>query len=401
MTAKAYQMPVSTELAARTGPRLWKKTVLKAGHIKKGDIELDVDRSLLDQLVSSFTAGAKDQVQFQLAGAKNEHNDLPENFRGELLDLSIGEGDTLEATFGVTARGDALLTENPRLGASVSFIDVFERADGRNFGPTLLHVAGTHDPEIAGLGDWQRADLSAAKSDVKVYDFTGATDGPANGGQDNSNKKGDGMPALKDLTEAQLAKLLALIDDKPAGGEGGDVKVTDDDAKKIAADVDNVDKKTVDADADADDKKDDKADDAANTPDKQLVDASASDKKTIELAARVDSQALELAALRRERDTARYQQERDQFAQEYGIPPRITDLCAKWLTGAHVIQLSASEAGDPGADIRKMLKEFGQVAKLLDLSGPIGSSHDFAAQDAEKTDRDTFLERARTSGFAR
>lgn len=393
--SRAYQLPVRTELATRTGPRLWRKTVLKTGHISKGDVELDVDRNLLQTLAANFAAGAKDQVPFVLVDARNRHNELPERIRGEVLDLQVTDDGRLDAVFAMSARGDALLADNPRLGASVSFIDRFQRADGRDYGPTLLHVAGTHDPEIAGLGEWTRADLAAEAGEVIDLSGPDTPDVPAPAGADlpaepggphpDTEKEAGPMPAPTPLTDDELATLRALLArvDTPVGEPDPDPAAQADEADEL----DDV------ADGDLD---------AADVDQPELVAASADTGEALHLAnARLDAQAIELAALRAERDTERYERERDQLAREFGIPPTLTDLCRPWLTGTRTVQLSSGESRDPGADIRKLLREFGRVAKLLDLSGPVGSAHELSAADAERSERDAFLDQARASGFAR
>lgn len=395
---RAFQMPVRTELATRTGPRLWRKTVLKAGHISKNGIEMDVDRGLLETLAANFAAGAKDQVQLVLADAKNRHNELPERVRGEILDLAVTDDDRLEAVFGVTARGDALLTDNPRLGASVSFVDRFERADGRDYGPTLLHVAGTLDPEIAGLGDWVRADLSA-DAPAEVIDLSGPTD-PAEppaqqGGPTPVPDQGteDGSMPAPTLSAEEIARLRDILDRVTTP----DDQREDDDAPELSDEELALLAEAALGDDEVED------DEAADTADEhEPIAASADEANALQLAnARIDAQQLELSAIRRERDEERYHRERDQLAREFGIPPRLTDLCARWLTGAQRVQLSSGESADPGADIRKLLREFGTVAKLLDLTGPVGTAHELSAAETERSERDAFLDQARARGFAR
>lgn len=385
---RAYQLPVRTELATRTGPRLWRRAVLKTGHISKGGVELDVDRPLLETLAANFKAGAKDQVPFVLVDRLNRHTEAPDRVRGELLDLQVTNDDRLEATFAMSPRGDALLEENPRLGASVSFIDRFQRADGRDYGPTLLHVAGTTDPEIAQLGDWARADLSAETTEV--IDLSGpdspdvpaaGVDSPAEPGGPNPDKEKEAglMPAPAPLTDDELATLRALLarvdtTDQPDPAPADEPDAVLDDTDEILDEVDEP----------------------------ELVAAAAEQTEALSLAnARLDAQQVELAALRHERDQERYTRERDELAREFGIPPRITDLCARWLTGTRTVQLSSGESADPGADIRRLLREMGAITRLLDLSGPVGSAHELSAASAEQAERAAFIDQARNAGFAR
>lgn len=394
--ARGYQMPVRTDQAKRVGSRLWRKTILKTGHISKGDVNLDVDQEYLQTLVNNFTAGAKDQVQFVLADAQNRHNENPERFRGDIVDLSVTDDGRLEAVFGLTARGDQLLSDNPKLGASVSVVDRYKRADGRDYGPTLLQVAGTLDPEIAGLGEWSRADLSSER--VEFIDLSGpvtteaptapiAPDGPP-------EEKGHAVPDVKTSDEETLASLRALL---PALTK----------LVQLDGNVDNdgpADEVDTDTDAELDamaagidlDSEDDTAD-----AEPQLVAASAEQREALELAAaRIDALEIRNARMQAKLDEETYLKERDQLAREFHVPPRVTDLCREWLTGEKRLELSAGKTANPGDAIRKALKEFAAVGPL-DLSAAAATGHEAGGRESRDAENEAFLKAAHDAGFAR
>lgn len=389
--ARAYAMPVRTELAARVGPRLWRKTILRPGHVSKGGVELDVDRTYMEDLVASFKAGAKDQVQFVLANSKNQHDESPERFAGSIVDLAVTADDRLEATFAVTAKGDQLLTDNPELGASPSLEHSFARADGRKGGPTLLHVCGTLDPEIGRLGSWARADLS---SEYEVIDLTAELVGPATptsvspGGVVPPEERGHPVPDLKTSDEETLASLRALLpkltllvtpENTPTDDVTDEDEVTDAELVAIAAGTDEVPEE-VDA--------------------PQLIAASAERDEALELAnSRLDALEVQNAQLKRKLDEESYLKERDHLAREFQIPPRVTDLCRTWLTGSNRIELSAGKTADPGGDIRKALKEFAAIGPL-DLSAAAGTGHEAGGAESRDAANEAFLKAAHDSGFA-
>lgn len=366
----AYQMPVRTELASRVGPQLWRKTILRAGHIIKGGVDLDVDRKYLETLVNNFTSGAKDQVQFVLG-----HDENPELFRGELRGLEITDDDDLVGLFETTGAGSKLIEENPRLGASVSLVDRFERADGRKYGPTLLHVAATLDPEVSGLGNWVRAELSASKTEV--IDLSTSDEGVAPAPNEAPTQKGEETDHAKpgddvevpvaSLTEEQIAKLLSLIE-----GDGSDSVAED---KTEPTDKSKTEKPSDDDEEFTEAELDAMAAPAPEEP--QKVAASADHTEALELAnARIDAQAMELSAMRRERDEERFKGEKEDLSRNFGIPVDVVELAKPLLLGTgHTLELSAGKTTDAGQVMRKVLHELGRrYAKALDLGSEYGTA---------------------------
>lgn len=395
----AYQLPVRTELAKKVGPKLWWKPILRKGHIEKGGIELDVDDALFASCIQSFQAGAKDQVQF-LAGHADD-SDL-EAFRGDLKGLEV-RGDLLWGLFDVTDRADRMLEENPRLGASVAVVDRFERADGREFGPTLLHVAGTFDPEIGQLGDWVRAELSASKT--QVVDLTAPVSAPPSaapkGGQ-QSHPKETTVGSTPQLTDEELAAVRSVYPIfKRLVDEPGPDPAAHQDTSPVEPEFTEAELAAMAAPAEL-------ATSAAtaekirnNLPgvDKpELVAAAAEHDEALELAnARIDAQAVELAAMRLERDQERYQSEKEDLARKFGIPADVVELARPLLFGTgHTLELSAGKKVDPGQVMRKVLHELGRrYAKALDLGAEYGTAD--AEDDATRRESDLndFVTRAR------
>lgn len=391
----AYQMPVRTELASRVGPRLWRKTILKTGHISKGGIELDVDRAYLEEIIKNFTAGAKDQVQFVLG-----HDENPEKFRGELRGLEIANENELVGLFETTTAGSQMIEDNPRLGASVAVLDNFERADGRKYGPTLLHVAATLDPEVAGLGNWARAELSAK---TQIIDLSA---------QDGKETESRGDPVAS-LTDEQVSKLLKLIegDGKSPGADDKKTDVKDETKSETKDECKNETQSKVDSKKE-DESSEDELDDMTKTADEiegkdnnskkpELIAAGADDEDNEALLlanARIDAQEMRIAHLQRERDDERFKAEKEDLARNFGIPQDVVELARPVLHGTgHTLELSAGKQVDVGQVMRKVLHELGRrYAKALDLGAEYGTADAEDVATKRQADTDAFIARAKS-----
>lgn len=203
------------------------------------------------------------------------------------------------------------------------------------------------------------------------------------------------------LTEDELARLRALLDRattppdaQPDGAPAPELSDADLDALAAAVLDDTPEQPEQPGDTTP-----------ADQSDRELVNAAADRDLAAELDlanARAETQALELARLRAENDRRAYETERDTLARDFGIPPRIVDLARPLLEGSgRTVDLAAGQTADAGQIVRNLLRELGRTYKALDLSGPLGTAHDTADADAERADRDQFIEQARAAGFAR
>lgn len=380
----AYQMPITLDHAKKVGRNRWRKPILRAGHISKNGVELDVTPQVMDAYVSSFVAGAKDQVQF-LAGHREDDLDA---FRGDLVGLERVD-DVLYGDFDVTPQADRMLEQNPKLGASVAVVDRFLRADGRDFGPTLLHVAATFDPEVSRLGDWVRAELSA--DPIQVIDLSGPAAGPPTaaerGRQEPTSNQEGARPVATPvaLTEEELAAVRAVLpilpklvapDDDTDETPTGDDELTD---AEITAVTDPAPDAQVESEL---------------AP--ELVAASHERDEALNLAnSRIDAQAVELAKLRRERDDERYKAEKDELTRTFGIPADVVELARPLLHGSgHTIQLAAGRHTDAGHVMRQVLHELGRrYAKALDLGAEYGTADAQDDHTKRQAELDEFVAR--------
>lgn len=177
----AVQLPACEGRARRVSRGVFVKQVLPKGSIEYQGRTLRFDRAYLDLVAANFRARAVDQVPFVLANERNQHNEDPARFRGEVKQLVVGNNG-LYAVIETTAAGTRVLEENPRLGASVRL---------RESGAVLEHVLGTLDPHVRGMRPWRTVDLAAS---AEVLDLSRSTWRPPG-----------------DLTERQEARRLAQL----------------------------------------------------------------------------------------------------------------------------------------------------------------------------------------------
>jgi hypothetical protein len=195
--------PFSWGRAVELGNRTWSKKVLPIGSISYQGRTLNFTPAYLAGLVDAFRDRAYDQVPLQLADASNAHTNDPERTAGWIDDLELRE-DGLYCLATVTARGERVLSENPRLGVSARIVEQYNRADGKFYPAAVQHVLGTLDPRVPGLGAWTPVDM--ANEDGIVIDLSGSTF--------------DADP--EELTDQELADLIDAMSDDEPGGELGD-----------------------------------------------------------------------------------------------------------------------------------------------------------------------------------
>lgn len=345
--------------AQRVGRRLFRKKLLPVGTIDYDGQTVRFDEPYLREIVNSFEQEAYDQVPFQLANDKNQHTNDPERTRGEVVALDL-QSDGLYMTVSTTEEGAKVITENPKLGISARIVNGLQRADGKSFKAALQHALGTLDPRINGLGPWEA--IEASSTGEPVLDFTESAYREA---EDVADFTPDEVARLKallaepsdetdELTDEELNELIAAADE--LAGEGGDDELSDEEIEAILAEA------------------------AAGVEEPELEEVAASvdpaTQRALELtSAQLSTQRLELSRVTSALDAGRFEQERDMFMRDYGIPPAIIDLARPVLEGEnHTFELSNGDVSDAGAVMRQVLTAIGQQVKLMDLSSELGSS---------------------------
>lgn len=351
---KTIQAPQRSGPTVKTGPRLFRKQVLKFGTISYPGVgKLTFDKPYADKVTAAFNQRAYDQVPFILADADNRHHMRPEAFRGQVVGLQTTD-DGLDALLELTEDGAKLIDDNPSLGVSGRFVQDMARADGQTFPVAMQHVLGTFDPRLTGLRPWEQlTDLSTDPSEV--VDLTAATY--------------EGEP----MTDEELAKIADLVaaklkpaDDTPSESE------TPDATGDLTAEEEAELKAILEA-----------ADDEPEPPEAQPETAP---EPALALSQPVDLAGADPArvqALEEVLGTERY----DAWAKDMaraGVPPRILDLARPVLSkfGALTIDLANSDTTEPSAIIRQMLEE---AKGVIDMSRAVGTTDGADSMPAEKT----------------
>src|ERR1035441_5909209 len=417
MTA-AVLTPFYRSRAVELGNRLWRKKVLPVGDVEYKGRTLHFTLNYLKGLAGAFTARAYDQVAFQLADAQNTHTNDPERFRGDFVAMDA-EPDGLWVTLKPTEAVDKVLKENPELGVSARIVEDYARSDGQHFPAAIQHVLGTLDPRIPGLGAWQAIEAASPVPDT-VIDLSASTfagEGtpappppapsqpePAPAAQEPPGRTDDAMPELDGLTDeqkARLAKLLELPDDQldapaasgragppdellappastdgPGPGDGDGTGDEDEVASEISA---MTDEEFAAMQA---------AFEAEQQEEPVAAGLSAEAQFSIDLAvARQEETQRELSVITARMREGDYQAEKRKLA-DLGVPPFITELARPALEGiGHTIDLANGKTVDMGQVMRKVLTEYAQQVKLLDLDVELGSPVD-EPEDAGREQRD-------------
>ena len=436
MTA-AVLTPFTAAEAVELGNRLWRKRVLPVGDVEYKGRLLHFTKDYLGQLVAAFTSRAYPQVPFQLADAQNTHTNDPERFRGEVTSMELGD-DGLYVVAEVTPRGEEVLRENPKLGVSARIVEDYARSDGKHYPAAIQHVLGTLDPRIPGLGAWEAIEAASPVPDTVIdlsaSNFAGdAPEAPqvtvssggsvsyviGAGGNDSASSihtggggggsapsadrshapEGTAMPDLDALTDEQKARLAALLDlpdEQLDALAGGGLVLTPDELLALTGSADPGDAGGEEGDGEAaGDGEDDLAMEIAAMTDEEFaamqVAFEAEQHQEEPVAAGLSAEAqfsIDLAVARQE-ETARelsvitarlreqdYQAEKRKLA-DLGVPPFITELARPLLEGAgRAVELANGKTADAGQIMRRVLTEYAQQARLLDLDVELGSPMD-------------------------
>lgn len=406
--------PLDLSSATQTGPRTYRKQLLRKGTIhypRQGGKTQRVDftdQYLMD-LAAAFRAGAYDNVPFVLAGADNAHTLDPTRFRGWLKAVEVTpEG--LDGLLELSADAAELVDRTGgKLGVSLR-IKPTQHVDGRTYPQAINHVLGTLDPRLQGptlgLRAWEPLDLSA-EDDGDVLDLMGAP-----------YQEGSTMPKMLDLsalTDDQLDSLHtwaavhqldlsdqddapddaevvtpSALEDEPADNEPSLLEDADDEDKPEDDDPDDDGEGITDAELDAliDAELADMGadvglstpDDADDDPDWGGLDLSGVDHGT---------DGDERVADRRENARMRGELAVRDYAAA-GVPAYLLDLARPILNLSDddndALDLS-NPATDEQVDVRGIVRDMLDAVKgTIDLSGEQGHGHDEAEDQPGGTD---------------
>src|SRR5690348_15071023 len=100
----AMLSPWDLSKAVKTGKTTFRKQILRKGEIVYKGKKIAFDDTMLTELAHNFNKGAYDQVPLVLANDKNEHNEDPSRFNGELVSVELTK-DGLDGIFSLTPSG--------------------------------------------------------------------------------------------------------------------------------------------------------------------------------------------------------------------------------------------------------------------------------------------------------
>lgn len=393
------QTPTDKSQAIELGRTTWRKQILPVGELPYKGRRLNFDRKYLDNIVTAFREGAYDTVPFQLAGDDNSHTNAVDRAAGEIIGLDATD-EGLFATVSVTDKGAEILRDNPKLPVSVRVVEEYERNDGKStkrYGAALQHVLATWAPRVAGMTPWQAVDCADETDevlDLSALTFTPEGDikqedaASAVSGEEAPHKEMVNMPPIPADQQEALRALFKQWQEEES-------KATE--APQSAPQP-------------AEFKEQPKAEEPEAAEAEELEPIAASDDEAksvdlaqVELATKLDAQAVELAELRAERDAEKWRYEGEELVREYGISPAIVKLAEPLLKGTRkTVELAEGGSVDAGQVLRDVLHTVAKTyGKAVDLSGPVGTAKEVAASDAEREDRDSFLAAQRATGFAR
>lgn len=374
----------------------WKKQILPLGSINYRGQKITFNREYLDELVQAFRQQACGPVPLQVADGDNKHTNDPFRRHGTVVDLEVGP-DGLYGIVELDEDGQKLIQEYPDVGVSARIYENYARSDGKFFKAAMQHVLATLDPHVTGMRPWQAVALSQDVSGP-VIDLS---DSEFEVGKEEEEKpvatKNDLKTILAklrdsgdeaELSDEELDQLLAITDamsetGKPSEPQTPEDKdeseLSDEELDKLIAAAEEAEAAARASTGASNETGEDEGGDQVPDKDSGLVAVSNQHTAQLELAnAALEQQRIELAAVKAKLSAQEFEAEQRTFAQQYGIPPAITELARPLLEGSegHVIQLANGDEVDAGAVMRKVLVELGNTIKVLDLGGLIGHTQD-------------------------
>lgn len=382
----------------------WKKQILPLGSINYRGKKITFDREYLDELVTAFRQQACGPVPFQVADRDNKHTNDPFRRHGTIVDLEVAP-DGLYGIVELDDEGQKLISEYPDLGVSARIYENYARSDGKFWRAAMQHVLGTLDPHVSGMRPWQAValskDVSGSVIDLSDLEFESGKEEEVKLVTTKTDLK-QVLAKLREsgdeaeLTDAELDQLLAITDAMTEGGKSGEEppKPTTSEGKDESELTDaELDELIAAAEAEArantgtgSETEEGEGGDQVSDREPELVATTQQHTAQLELAnSRIEQQEIELAAVRAKLAAGEFETEQRTLAQQYGIPPAITELARPLLEGSeHVIQLANGDEVDAGAIMRKVLVELGNTIKVLDLGGLIGHTQDEPDTDEVK-----------------
>lgn len=356
------------DLSSRDGKlAFWKQILpMKSIHYTAKDgsrQKIDFTKEYLTDLANNK---AVDKLGFLLANTDNAHTMDPERWRGEVEALEVRDDGLYGKIVFPNADAAKAVLDNPNLGVSARIREGVARSDGSTLNRGLIHVLGTLDPQVSGMGPWQATDLSTDEGDVL----------------DLSDKEYETMAEKKTETEKKALADFTEEDIEKMSDEELDTFL-----ETYAAELDEYDE------SDDDPENISRGENETKTKDdeKVLVGAGADmSKKTgdeaneIELAnqSAASANARATEALRRLAE-AEWKSARDGYMAE-GVPPHALDLAAEVLNRPDDMVIDLSNSGDADVNVSEVVRGLLDALKgTVDLSNEEGHMSVRTASDED------------------
>jgi hypothetical protein len=339
------------DLSAEDG-YFWKQLIPMGYELDYKGRKLKFDKHYLSNIKTAFEENALgQQTAFQLATDANEHDTDadklagrhydPKRFQGDVEQLAINNRG-LYGKFKLTKDGTKIISDNPRLGVSVSLKEGFKSHDGKTYPVVMRHVLGTLDPKIRDMGDWQKDYIALSET----YD-------------DKSDEE------VIDLTAPGATETKQPADTQTPTADGENVTVKKSDYEKMQQDLQEYQdaEKEIESWLEEDD-----------------------DDDTVDQAAPVDPKLIELS---NQVAASQWEAERDKLLRK-GVPVKMLDLATEVMSDGYsdyTIQLSNEKTVDSKDLIRKLLHE---AEGAIDLSEEQG--HGVSNDEGENEARDQYIE---------
>jgi len=217
----ALRLPV-VELgnaATASADGTFRKEIWRVGDINYQGRKVRFTAEMLKKAYANWKEKPFAYVPFQFLHQSNAGTDHPRDYAGRVTSLSLDDEENptkMYADFSLTDEAKKIVEHNPEFGVSVKVHPNFVHpSTGKYYGPTLLHVAGTHFPRLGEMGAWEAVkagiDPDDETIDLSAGEFEGVTpDESVN--DDKGIEEGGTMADKTDEKNEQTFDLSAVME---------------------------------------------------------------------------------------------------------------------------------------------------------------------------------------------
>lgn len=217
----ALRLPV-VELgsaATATGDGTYRKEIWRVGDINYLGKKVRFTSEMLKKAYQNWKEKPFAYVPFQFLHKSTAGEDHPRDYAGKITSLSLDDEENptkMIADFSLTDEAKKIVEHNPEFGVSVKIHPNFVHpSTGKYYGPTLLHVAGTHFPRLGEMGAWEAVkagiDPDDETIDLSAGKFEGLTPDESVNDDTKGKQEGGNMSGQKDDTKQEQTFDLAAV----------------------------------------------------------------------------------------------------------------------------------------------------------------------------------------------